>query len=188
MLVANNAIYSYDDLYLNFTEAFLRMNKKLSENDNVLVLGIGLGSIPYIIENNLGQKPHYTLVEIDEQVIYLASKYGLSRLSANFEIHAADAYAFVHQNNETYDLICMDVFNDDLIPFQMTTADFLTHLKSALNEDGLLLYNRLYQYDKDKKDTDKFEDEAFSKIFPNYTYVEVEGNRVYFSSKQYIRV
>jgi len=188
MLVADNAIYSYDDLYINFTEALFRMNKRLSDEDQVLVLGLGLGSIPYIIERILGQKPHYTLVEIDEQVIYLASKYGLSRLTSNFEIHAADAFAFVHQNTDNYALICMDVFNDDLIPAQMTTIDFLIELKSALKEDGLLMYNRLYQYEKDKRDTDKFEHEAFSKIFPDYTYVEVEGNRVYFSSKQYLKI
>lgn len=187
MLVSNNAIYSYDDLYLNFKEAFLRMNKNLTENDNVLVLGLGLGSIPYIIEKILTQKPYYTLVEIDEEVIYLASKYGLSRLTANFEIQAADAFAFIHQNTDTYDLICMDVFNDDLVPTQMTTEDFLILLKSTLNDDGLLLYNRLYQYEKDKRETDLFEHEAFRKVFPDYTYVEVEGNRVYFSSKQFIR-
>ena len=186
MLVSNNAIYSYDDLYLNFKEAFLRMNKNLTENDNVLVLGLGLGSIPYIIEKILNQKPHYTLVEIDEEVIYLASKYGLSRLTANFEIQAADASAFIYQNSETYDLVCMDVFNDDLVPAHMTTSEFLILLKATLNEDGLLLYNRLYQYEKDKRETDTFEHDAFSKVFPDYTYVEVEGNRVYYSSKQYI--
>jgi len=187
MLVANNAIYSYDDLYINFTKALLNLNKDLHQDSHVLVLGLGLGSIPYIIEKTLGHICHYTLVEFDDQVIQLASKYGLSRLDSSYEIFCTDAYAFVMQHESKYDLICMDVFNDDVIPSNMTDKAFVQKLKELLAEDGVLLYNRLYQFEKDQLGTDDFERTVFSHLFPQYNFIEVEGNRVYFSQERFLR-
>jgi len=186
MLVANNAIYSYDDLYVNYTKALLNLRKDLDNNSHILVLGLGMGSIPFIIEKLLKKNCHYTLVEYDEEVIYLASKYGLSRLESSHEIVCADAFAFVMQNDNTYDLICMDVFNDDVVPEAMTTIAYATQLKELLAPDGVLLYNRLYQFERDQEDTDEFEQNVFSKVFPDYSFLEVEGNRVYCSDKRFL--
>ena len=72
---------------------------------NVLVLGLGLGSIPLMLEKNFGKKYNYTAVEIDESVIYLASKYALPKLESNIQIICADAFAYVRQTEQKLSLI-----------------------------------------------------------------------------------
>ena len=185
-LMADNAIYSYDDLYINFTVSLQQLDKEWTSNDNVLILGTGLGSIIHIFENELKVCPQFTLVEYDEAVIYLASKYSFPRFKSPINIHLADAYQYLLSCSSKYDLICMDVFVDDRVPNHFESIAFTELLKDRISPDGLCLYNRLYQYTRDKKSTDQFEEENFSKVFPNYGFIEVEGNRVYISDKNYI--
>ena len=56
-LTTENAIYSYDDLYANFSLAFEKLDwKQFPEKSHVLVLGLGLGSIPYMLEKKFKKK------------------------------------------------------------------------------------------------------------------------------------
>jgi predicted membrane-bound spermidine synthase len=175
-LCTAHAVYSFEDLYTNFFQAFQQLELDQREIKDVLVLGLGLGSIPHMLENNFQQNYRYTLVEIDENVIALAEKYCLSRLSSPTMTIQADAYAFVLQNRDQYDLICMDIFLDDVIPSQFESPAFLEALKSALSDHGLLLYNRLYRQKEDKQKTTAFFDGPFSVTFPDAQYLNVSGN------------
>jgi len=74
-LCTENAIYSYDDLYDNFTGAFRRMNLDSIPGDQVLLLGLGLGSIPIILEKKFNRQFEYTAVELDEEIVALQEKY-----------------------------------------------------------------------------------------------------------------
>ncbi|MCB0574813.1 MAG: hypothetical protein KDC61_09635, partial [Saprospiraceae bacterium] len=49
-LLSGDAIYSWDDLYRNFLLAFEKLQIKERNIDQVLVLGLGLGSVPFILE------------------------------------------------------------------------------------------------------------------------------------------
>jgi spermidine synthase len=182
-LMADNAIYSYDDLYINFTVTLQKIDRDWSTNDRVLILGTGLGSIIHIFEKEMGVNPQFTAVEYDETVIYLASKYSFPRFKSPIDIHLADAYQFLLSTKTQYDLICMDVFIDDRVPNHFESISFSQLLKDKLSPTGICLYNRLYQYTRDIKVTDQFEKDNFSKVFSDYGFVEVEGNRVYISDK-----
>ena len=175
-LCASNAIYSFEDLYVNYKIAFEKIKWEKEEFREVLILGLGLGSIPQILENKFNLKFNYTAVEIDEEVARLAHKYVLSELESHVETIIADASNFMMQNNRIYDLICMDVFLDDVIPHRFIKEDFLLDLKKALGANGLLLYNRLYRTKKDKKLTDEFYNSIFKNVFQNAAALNVKGN------------
>ena len=55
-LLSGNAIYSWDDLYHNFTRAFTQLQPENLGYQDVLLLGLGLGSVPYILEKKHQQK------------------------------------------------------------------------------------------------------------------------------------
>ncbi len=177
-LITKNAIYSYDDLYVNFKVAFKRLNIQKIAPKKILLLGLGLGSIPFMLENKFNTKAQYTAVEIDEAVIYLANKYTLSELKSPVNYICNDAMSFVNICEEQFDLICMDIFEDDIIPKQFETKDFLYSLKKLLNPNGIVLYNRLAHLKKDLHKTVSFRSEKFNKVFPNNDYYEVLGNWV----------
>ena len=180
-LCTAHAIYSFDDLYSNFYRAFEQVDFQQLPSDDVLVLGLGLGSVPYMLEKSFQQKFSYDLVEIDANVIALAEKYGLSRLQSNYMAYETDAAIFMAQNTRSYGMICMDIFLDDLIPSAFETPAFLQQLQSALKPGGLLLYNRLYRQKTDKEKTRLFFEEQFLKTFPEGTYLNVDGNWILFN-------
>ena len=70
----------------------------------------------------------------------------------------------------------MDVFVSDFIPEEFETEEFLLHLKDRIAPNGLLLFNRLYFFDKDKKKTEKYFNTTFKKVFPNGRYLNINGN------------
>lgn len=175
-LCTANAIYSFDDLYDNYRRAFKLLKVQQRKVDNILILGLGLGSIPSMLKKKFGLTPHFTAVEIDDEVIYLAQKYVLDDLGANMQIVCADAHSFVLQSTETYDLICMDVFIDDVVPSKFEQQKFLSALNQALGENGILLYNRLSRTREDKTTTKAFFDQAFKSVFTEGEYLDVKGN------------
>jgi hypothetical protein len=81
-LLSGDAIYSWDDLYHNFTKAFEVLQPEKRTIEDVLLLGLGLGSVPYILEKKHQTKYHYTAIEWDETVSELAERYTLSRLES----------------------------------------------------------------------------------------------------------
>jgi len=171
-----NAVYSFADLYTNFRMAFQQLEIKSQPINDALILGFGLGSIPYMLEKVFDCRFNYTAVEIDEEVLYLAHKYTLPEISAPIEMITANAFDFAALCETQYDLICMDVFLDDIIPEDFETLDFLKDLKEMLRPQGILLYNRLSYSAADKERSQTFFDEAFCKIFPEAICIDTQSN------------
>lgn len=185
-LCTPNAIYSYADKYDNFRESFDRLNLATTEIKNVLLLGFGLGSIPFMLEKVFAKKYTYTGVEIDEAVIYLASRYVLDELVSDIEVVQADAYAFINQNRVRYDLICIDIFVDDKIPDIFLTEEFLRDVSENLTKTGCILFNHLAYYKGDIKAANEYYNDVFLQVFPNGSSLDVNKNRMMVSNTSWI--
>ena len=180
------AIYSYGDLYENFARTFRRLDLNGMPVENVLLLGLGLGSVPFMLEKVFKKKYRYTAVEIDESVVYLAHKYVLSGLESPVEVFCADALGFVEQCSDTYDLIAMDIFLDDIIPAEFESLEFLRQLSRLLSPTGILLYNRLSRTSEDLERTRAFYS-LFKQVFPAASYNDAKGNWVLVSRGDALR-
>ena len=170
-----NAIYSYADKYENFFKTFEQI-KLDAKTEDVLILGFGLGSIPFMLETKFDKKYNYTGVELDEEVIYLASKYVLSSLQSDVLLVEADAINYMHQCTQTFDLICIDIFVDDQIPEVFLTTDFLTLVKDSLSERGIVIFNHLADRPSYEKKAKTYYNEVFLEVFPQGKYLQVLGN------------
>ena len=186
-LCTENAIYSYADLYDNFRQAYDLIDFNQLKIKKVLILGFGLGSIPVILEQRFTERFHYTAVEIDEAVLELANKYVMPDLSSPIDFYCTDALAYVHQCQEQFDLINVDVFLDDTIPEALEQIDFLEQLDSILAPNGLILYNRLAYTSDDIKNARAFYEQKFEPAFPNGTFLEVKGNWMLSNRKDIIK-
>jgi len=183
-LVSPNAIYSYGELYTNFLEAFRQLDAGAWPRQKVLVLGLGLGSIPLMLEKRFNKIWDHTLIEFDEAVIHLAHKYTLQYLRSPTEVVHADALAYVTQTEQQYDLICMDIFLDDLIPSQFESVSFLEELKRLLAPNGRLLYNRLALNASDRKISQAFFEGPFTRVFPDGEKLQVGRNWMLVNKKK----
>lgn len=183
-LFTENAIYSFADLYYNFRQSFEHLNLDQRSIERVLVLGLGLGSIPYMLEKTFHQKYHYTGVEIDEEVIDLANKYVLQDLQSPQQLICADAYPFVAVCQEQFDLVTVDLFLDDVIPARFEEIDFLQHLTQLLTPQGVLLLNRMAETEADEAKTKAFFENTFLQVFPQGRYLAMEKNWMLISEGQ----
>ena len=179
-LITKDAIYSFDDKYINFYESFRSINWKLFKPKNVLVLGLGLGSVNLMLEKHFGLKAHFTNIEIDPEIVRLAEKYTLSKLKNPSEVIITDALNYCHIDDTQFDFIIMDVFQSADVPQKFEEESFLRKLQSKLTEEGLLLYNRINVNENDKKKNKAFVPE-FKKVFPNAKFKTIKDNLVLFS-------
>ncbi len=177
-LLSGNAIYSWDDLYHNFTIAFGTLDLEEKSIEDVLILGLGLGSVPYILEKIYERNYCYTSVEWDEMVTTLAAKYTFSRLVSPVEMVTADAGLFVQITEKQFDMIVIDIFEDDHTPEQFEQTDFLKSSAERLRPGGLILYNRLYNTSQNIISTERFFDRIFREVFPNAWKIDTGGNWV----------
>lgn len=177
-LCTENAIYSYDDLYDNFSKTFKKIPTALKQADDVLVLGLGLGSIPYMLQHVFNVNPRVTCVEYDEAVVELAWHYRMQYLTLPLDIIEADAAIFVAQCQSQYDIICLDIFKDVHIPEPFQSQDFLEELALLLRPNGILLYNCLGLLPQDKVKTKAFFEGPFRAVFPHAVHLFTGSNEV----------
>jgi len=81
------------------------------------------------------------VVEIDPVVVRAAKEHFRVEESENLRIHTADGRQFMEETNRTYDLIVLDAYRRDKVPFQLTTVEFMRLAADRLDEDGVLLAN-----------------------------------------------
>lgn len=175
-LYTERAIYSFADLYHNFRRAFEQISLEDHSIEKVLVLGLGLGSIPYMLEKTFKKKYHYTHIEIDEEVIDLANQYVLKYLDAPQQTICADAFAFALTCQEKFDLITVDLFLEDVIPAKFEDPTFIENLARLLNPSGVLLINRMADSSKNLEQNQQFLKRRFLKVFPNGGYLDMGKN------------
>lgn len=171
-----NAIYSFGLRYDNFTGLFESLNWNKYKPKSSLILGLGLGSIPLMLEQKFSPGLKYTAIEIDETITRLAEKYILSKNNFNLDIITGDAMIWIKTTQERFDMICMDIFQDDVIPEEFMTLDYLYLLKETLTNDGLIIYNCLAQNKSDKALGNEFYYEKFQKVFPSARKLLIKGN------------
>jgi len=56
-------------------------------------------------------------------------------------INTMDGRVFLQETNRTYDVIVLDAFRADQVPFQFTTREFMALAASKLDDDGVLIAN-----------------------------------------------
>lgn len=186
-LVARDAIYSFGDYYLNFRKVFEQFDfERLPLRSDVLLLGLGLGSIPELLENYIGVEYRYVAVEIDPVIIELAADYSLPALESPIEVNEADALAFLRVDTRRYDLICVDVFQDADIPAHLNGTEFLDLLLERLNPGGAIIYNRLADTLANKQAARAYYEERFRPAFPAGQLLNTGGNYMLINDERFV--
>lgn len=181
-LTTDDAIYSWADKYNNFKTVLMHLDWSKLDYRETLVLGLGLGSIPFMMEK-MGYASIFTGVEIDEEVIYLASKYTLSSLSSPIDVIHADAASYLTTTTRRFDLIAMDVFVGQTVPEVFLSIRFATQLAQCITMGGTVIYNMLAHNEQDLQLAKSYYQNVFLLVFPESTYMRVKGNLMLISNK-----
>jgi spermidine synthase len=110
------------------------------EPKRILVLGLGGGSFPKRLHRDF---PGLTVdaVDIDPEVIRIAKEYFKTPEDARLRLVAKDGRRFIQEGKEKYDLIFLDAYNSDTIPFHLTTREFYREVAARLAPGGVVVSN-----------------------------------------------
>lgn len=186
MLSTAKAVYSHADLYTNFGKVFDQVKFDQLPGQHCLILGLGLASIPILLEKRK-QDLTYVAIEKDPNVIYLASKYALPLIHSPLHIYEGDALTLVQsQDDQSFDLICMDIFVDDVIPKSFRQASFVRQLARLARSKGLIIINVLKDKEGEKPINAQFR-EVLETHFPKGKVIEVGPNTMFVSDERFLK-
>ena len=128
------------ELRLRYTRFLSLAMTLVPEPKRVLVLGLGGGSFPKKLHRDF---PNVTVdvVDIDPDVIAIAKQHFQVPEDARLHLFAMDARRFVQETKATYDVIYLDAYNSDTIPFHLTTREFYAEIRSRLAPGGVVVSN-----------------------------------------------
>ena len=141
MLDSGRANYSFGGLHSIMQKVFSKFEIRDREIKNVLLLGFGAGSIASILQKEYKKKLKIIGVEKDPVVVDLARKYFSLGKFKDLELYTEDAYDFVRNCNNKFDMIVMDVFVDVNVPDKFLEKEFISSLGDLLSVRGILFFN-----------------------------------------------
>ena len=106
----------------------------------MLLIGLGGGSIAKKV---LKEFPSLEMdaVEIDPEVIEIAKSHFNVRESKNLRLYAQDGRLFLTRTQNRYDIILLDAYYKDTIPFHLATKEFFELAHRKLTPNGILVAN-----------------------------------------------
>lgn len=107
---------------------------------DVLFVGLGGGSLPMYLRRVLPQA-RVDIAEIDPMVVQVASQYLGFVPDAAMQVSVADGRQYLRRHDKLYDLIVLDAYNDQAVPFHLTTREFLELVVSRLKPGGVVASN-----------------------------------------------
>jgi len=106
----------------------------------ILMVGLGGGSIPNFLHKHYPDT-HIDVVDIDPVVVEVAKKYFGFREDKTLRVHVADGRAFIEKCKKPYDIIFLDAYGADDIPYALATREFLQAVRKAVTGKGVVVTN-----------------------------------------------
>ncbi len=132
------------DLALEYTRvmmACLLMRDEKRFPDNVLLVGLGAGSIAKFLYHHY-PLTRLTVVEIEPRVVEVARKsFHLPHDPDRLDIVIGDGAEYMQTTSETYDLIMVDGFNEYGHAGDLNALPFYQACRSRLDDQGMLVVN-----------------------------------------------
>ena len=126
-------VFTYTD-YLQLGLAYAPTTR------NVLFIGLGGGSA---VKRMWRDFPSLRLhaVEVDPDVIRVARRYFHLPQDSRLAVSAQDGRRFLQTSDERWDMIVIDAYFSDSIPFHLATAQFFELARSRLSPGGVVVSN-----------------------------------------------
>ena len=117
------------------------------------------------------------VVEIDPEVIDVSKEYFAVEESDQLNVHNEDGRRFLRETDRTYDLIVLDAYKKDKVPFHMTTVEFMQLANDRLSSDGILVANLISAPGGPASEFYRAEYRTMKQVFPQvYSFPTVDSN------------
>lgn len=123
----------------------------LTSVTDILVLGLGAGSVIQTLREDYDYAGKITAIEIDKVIIAIAENEFDITKDDSLEIIACDAFSYVKDTKKTYGIIIIDLFIDKDVQGQCFSSDFWKTLTPLIKKDGYVILNTGFNPSDTKK-------------------------------------
>ena len=119
------------------------------------------------------------VVEIDPDVISTARDYfnlPVDNDGSRLMIYNDDARNFLSKTEKKYDLIILDAFSKNYVPFHLMTLEYFQLLDRKLTSDGVIISNSIGSMAGDRSDIVRAVYKTISQVFPSVYVFPTEHN------------
>lgn len=152
----------------------------------ILIVGLGGGTIPMFLHKHY---PRATIdvVDIDPVVVDVAQRFFGFRQDARLRAHVGDGRRFIEQTRKPYDLIFLDAYGPEDIPYHLATREFLEAVRRALAPGGVVVGNLFSSYSNPFYDSMvRTYQEVFDEVY--IFDVRLAGNEILIALPRRIRI
>ncbi len=107
---------------------------------SALFVGLGAGAMPRYFHRYYPDAA-VDVAEIDPDILDVAKKFFSFNETPRMKVHLHDGRIFIKRAKGKYDIIFLDAYQNDYIPFHLTTAEFLREIKKKLHDGGVVVSN-----------------------------------------------
>ena len=138
---------------------------------NILMIGLGGGTLTNYLHKFLKNDAYVRAVELDSGVILAAKKYFHIKEFGNYKIIENDGRLYLYDSKQPYDIIMLDAFRGGYVPFHLLTKEFYALANSRLGPGGCLVINL-------HATTELFPSSlsTLKQVFPNVETFQAQGN------------
>jgi spermidine synthase len=129
-----------DKLDLRYSKSMVAALAFHPAPQDVLLVGLGGASIPKFIQKNF-PGARLDVVEIDPDVVRVCQDWFEFKGTPNTRVIVMDGRMYLKRSPKQYDVILLDAYATDRIPFHLTTREFVQLVKSRLKPGGLAASN-----------------------------------------------
>ncbi|MDD5760236.1 MAG: fused MFS/spermidine synthase [Desulfobulbaceae bacterium] len=109
---------------------------------DALFIGMGIGAMPRFMAKHFPENT-IEIVEIDPAVVNIAKEYFSFKELGQMTVKVEDGRQFIKRSKKGYDIVFLDAYQGETIPFHLTTREFLQEVKARLNPGGVVVSNIL---------------------------------------------
>ena len=124
--------------YINYFLISYLINPKI---EKILLIGMGSGKIINDFEFLFENLKTIDVVDLEENIPFIAEKYFNFKKSEKYNFILQDGITFLRNNKTKYDLILVDVANNDGIDLRFLGEDYFSLIKKSLKKSGIFVSN-----------------------------------------------
>lgn len=156
----NTDFYKGNLPYINYFLIPYLMNVKA---EKILLIGLGTGKIVSQYEYLFENLERIDVVDIEENISEIATEYFGFLPGAKFNFILQDGLIYLRQNKTKYDLIVVDVANNDGIDLRFLSDEYFLNIKKSLKKSGIFVSNMCAS-----PDFENAKNKFIKKYFPLY--------------------